>query len=137
MSQVGEQSQQGTGFYRIQPDPSFHGAHAHAKWTVLPTKYICIKSTTVYVPSSELGLSHPPLLPASVPLPPEPKGGGAHSPAGKGLGESQFRRLEKSLALCLLCGVTKERRGGGEGRNTGISRYCNVYVYVHINICIQ
>jgi hypothetical protein len=30
-------------------------------------------------------------------------GGGAHSPAGEGLGESQFRRLEKSLALFLLC----------------------------------
>ncbi len=26
-------------------------------------------------------------------------GGGAHSPAGEGVGESQFRRLEKSLAL--------------------------------------
>ncbi len=36
--------------------------------------------------------------------PPEPKGGGvAHSPAGEGVGESLFRRLEKSLALCLLC----------------------------------
>jgi hypothetical protein len=35
--------------------------------------------------------------------PPGTKGGGAHSPAGKGLGESQFRRLEKGLALCLLC----------------------------------
>jgi hypothetical protein len=31
--------------------------------------------------------------------------GGAHSPASEGLGESQFRRLEKSLALCLLCGL--------------------------------
>ncbi len=41
------------------------------------TKYgTYIKSTTVYVPSSELGLFHPPLSPASVPLPPEPKGGG-------------------------------------------------------------
>jgi hypothetical protein len=39
---------------------------------------------------------HPPLSPASVPLPPEP--GGAHSPAGEGLGESQFRRLEKKLS---------------------------------------
>jgi hypothetical protein len=38
-----------------------------------------------------------PSLPASVPLPPEP-GGGAHSPAGEGLGESQFRRLEKKLS---------------------------------------
>ncbi len=35
--------------------------------------------------------------------PPGTKGGGAHSPAGERLGESQFRRLEKSLALCLLC----------------------------------
>ncbi len=35
--------------------------------------------------------------------PPGPKGGGAHSPAAKGLGESQFQRLEKRLALCLLC----------------------------------
>jgi hypothetical protein len=31
-------------------------------------------------------------------------GGRAHSLAREGLGESQFRRLEKSLALCLLCG---------------------------------
>jgi hypothetical protein len=32
--------------------------------------------------------------------------GGAHSPAGEGLGESQFRRLEKKLSNmhCLLCG---------------------------------
>jgi hypothetical protein len=60
----------------------------------------------VYVLSSELGISQvpTPLAPASVPLPPKP-GGGSHSPAGEGLGESQFRRLEKSLALCLLCGV--------------------------------
>ncbi len=32
-------------------------------------------------------------------LPPGPKGGGAHSPAAKGVKEFQFRRLEKSLAL--------------------------------------
>jgi hypothetical protein len=30
--------------------------------------------------------------------PPEPGGGGAHSAAGEGLGESQFRRLEKKLS---------------------------------------
>jgi hypothetical protein len=60
---------------------------------------------TVCVPASELLDSPTPLSPASVPLPPEPNwgAGGAHSPAGEGLGESQFRRLEKSLALCLLC----------------------------------
>jgi hypothetical protein len=38
------------------------------------------------------------LSPARVPLPPKPKGEGAHSPAGEGLGESQYRRLEKKLS---------------------------------------
>jgi hypothetical protein len=38
-------------------------------------------------------------------LPPWPKGGGAHPPAPKGVGEFQFRRWRKSLALCLLCGI--------------------------------
>ncbi len=59
----------------------------------------------MYFPSSELGLSQPlaPVSPASVPLPPDP-GGGGHSPAGEGLGESQFRRLEKKLSiLATLC----------------------------------
>jgi hypothetical protein len=37
-----------------------------------------------------------PLSAASLPLPPEPEG--AHSPAGEGLGESQFPRLEKKLS---------------------------------------
>ncbi len=49
-----------------------------------------------------------PLSPASVPLLSEP--GGAHSPAGEGLGESQFRQLEKILALCLLYGKTRRNR---------------------------
>jgi hypothetical protein len=39
------------------------------------------------------------------PSPQNRGGGGAHSPAGEGLGESKFRRLEKSLALCLLCAL--------------------------------
>ena len=47
------------------------------------------------------GTLPPPLSPASVPLPPEPKGGEAYSPAGRGLGESQFRRLEKKLTTLL------------------------------------
>ncbi len=47
----------------------------------------------------------PPLQPqVSVPSPPDLRVGGAHSPAAKGVGESQFQRLEKRLALCLLCG---------------------------------
>jgi hypothetical protein len=48
-------------------------------------------------PLVKIGTLPTPLSPASVPLPPEPGGGGAHSPAGDGLGESQFRRLEKKL----------------------------------------
>jgi hypothetical protein len=59
------------------------------------TKYVYIKSTTVHVPSSELGLSQPL---SRQRVCPEPKGGGAHSPAGEGLGESKFRRLEKKLS---------------------------------------
>ncbi len=36
---------------------------------------------------------------------PQSRGGGAHSPAGEGLGASQFRRLEKKLStLPILCG---------------------------------
>jgi hypothetical protein len=63
------------------------------------TKYVFRKSTTVYVPSSELGLSQPPLTRQRLcPSPQNRRGGGAHSPAGEGLGESQFRRLEKKLS---------------------------------------
>jgi hypothetical protein len=47
-----------------------------------------------------------PLAASECALPPVPKGGGANSPAAKGVGESQFQRLEKRLALCLLCGAT-------------------------------
>ncbi len=70
------------------------------------TKYVYIKCTTVNVPSSELDWDPPnPSLASECALPPEPGGeGGAHSPADEVLGESQFRRLEKSLALCLLYG---------------------------------
>ncbi len=75
----------------------------------IATKYIYIKSTTVYVPSLELGLSPPPLSIASVQLPPRAIGGRAHSPAGEGLGKSQFRRLKKKLStmptLCILPSV--------------------------------
>ncbi len=66
-----------------------------------------IKITTVYVPSSEL------VLPQSLsckrvcpPPPPGPKGGGAHSPLAKGVGESKLWRLEKKLStLPILCAV--------------------------------
>jgi hypothetical protein len=79
------------------------GTHAQTTLSFLEllgiTKYVYIKSTTVYVPSSELGLSRQRVCPS----PRNQKGGGAHSPAGEGLGESQFRRLEKRLSNLLLC----------------------------------
>ncbi len=50
---------------------------------------------TVYVTSSELGLSQP--LSRQQVCPSPQNRGGAHSPAGEGLGESQLRRLEKKL----------------------------------------
>jgi hypothetical protein len=45
--------------------------------------------------------------PASEYVPPlEPKGGGgAHSPAGEGMGESQFRRLEEKPSTLPTCDV--------------------------------
>ncbi len=62
------------------------------------------------VPSSELGpLPNSLYLPQAIVYhPPEPKGGGAHSPAGEGVGESQFEQ-QKSLALCLLCATIPQR----------------------------
>ncbi len=69
-------------------------------------------------------------------------GGGAHSPAGEGLGEPQFRRLKKKLStlptlLCVLIlfyaekwraneTVTKESAGKYVISNM---IYCEVYVY--------
>ncbi len=47
------------------------------------------------VTSSEIGTPPPPLPQASVYPLPEPKEGGAHSPAGEGVGGSRLGRLEK------------------------------------------
>ncbi len=54
--------------------------------SIWATKYLYIKGTTVYVPSSELILSHPLSRKRVCPFPPEPKGEGAHSPVGEGFG---------------------------------------------------
>ncbi len=53
----------------------------------------------------------PPLPQASVPLPPPRNRGGGHTRLRmRGVGESQFGRLEKQPALCLLCvhGITRQ-----------------------------
>ncbi len=49
--------------------------------------------------SPRRNLDSPNPSPASECAPPRTKGwGGAHSPAGEGVGEFQFRRLEKKLS---------------------------------------
>jgi hypothetical protein len=71
----------------------------HAQY-VSQSTYIYIKSTTVtvYVPSLELGLSQSQPLSRQRVCPSPRTEGGPHSPAGEGLGEPQFRRLEKKLS---------------------------------------
>jgi hypothetical protein len=49
-------------------------------------------------PLVRIGTLPTPLSPANVPLPPRTGVRRAHSPAGEGLGLSQFRRLEKKLS---------------------------------------
>jgi hypothetical protein len=49
-----------------------------------------------------------PLAASECALPPYQRVGGAHSPAAKGVGESQIQRLEKRLALCLLCELSAQ-----------------------------
>ncbi len=65
--------------------------------------YSCIESTTVYVPSSELGLSHPVSRQRVCPSP-EPKGGGHTRPLARGWGSPNSDDWRDSLALCLFCG---------------------------------
>ncbi len=62
------------------------------------SNHVYIKSTTVCVPLSELGLSQPLSRQGVCPSLQNRGGGGAHSPAGEGLGKSHFRRLEKKLS---------------------------------------
>jgi hypothetical protein len=75
------------------------------------TKYVYIKSTTVYVPSSKLvwPLSRKRVCPPS----PRTKGWGAHSMRLSGWGSPNSDDWRKSLALCLLCDVTHAVRGIG------------------------
>ncbi len=76
----------------------------------VPLAYTVSQSTYIYrapqCMSPRWNWDSPTLSAASeCALPPGPKGGGAYSPAAKGVGESQFQRLEKRLALCLLCAL--------------------------------
>ncbi len=75
-----------------------HAAHAQLVAGSLLTKDVRVSFTKYRYHSVchlvGIGTLPTPLSPASVPLPPEP-GGGGQSPAGEELGESQFRRLQK------------------------------------------
>ncbi len=59
----------------------------------------------MYVPSLELGLSHPLSRQRVFLPPPEPKGGGHTRVRVRGWGSPNSDDWRKSLALCLLCGV--------------------------------
>jgi hypothetical protein len=65
-------------------------------------KYVYIKSTTAYVPSSEMGLSQPLSRQRVCPFP--QNRGGAHLLRVRGWGSPNSDDWRKSLALCLLCG---------------------------------
>jgi hypothetical protein len=56
-----------------------------------------------------IGTPSTPSPTASVYPPPLNQRRGTHSPVGEGVGQSQFGRLEKSLTLCLLCGLHTNR----------------------------
>jgi hypothetical protein len=80
--------------------------------SVVP-KYLYIKSTTVYVPSSELGL-YQPLYRQRVCHSPQNRGGGGQTRLRlRGWGSPNSDDLRKSLALCLLCGVVVPARHAG------------------------
>jgi hypothetical protein len=68
------------------------------------TKHVYIKSTIVYVPSSELGLSQP-LSRQRACSSPQNRGGGHTRRGARGWGSPNSDDLRKSLALCLLCVV--------------------------------
>ncbi len=70
--------------------------------------HICLE---YYVPRQNW-TSPPPFPQASVYLQPGTKGGGGHSPAGKGVGGPITDDWRKSLALCLLCAAGHIFHGG-------------------------
>jgi hypothetical protein len=101
--------------------------HRHSVWEFIQmgtytnaciphaTKYIYLQSTTVYVPSSELGLFHPLSRQRVCPSPQHQRG---FSPSSKELGSTNSDGLEKSLALCLLCATCNKATWKGRGPET-------------------
>jgi hypothetical protein len=77
---------------------------------VFVTKYLYIKSTTVHVPSSELGLSQPLSLASKGAPPPTTGEGGTTRLLVRGRGSPYSDDWRKSLALYLLCGLCTQRK---------------------------
>ncbi len=110
-----EREVSGKGRGRQEPNKTCSLVHVRPEWMgrkpILISKWQTVDSLQYHLehklhvnieyhsvcPLVGIGTLPPPLSPASVPLPPEPRGG-SHSPAGDGLGESQFRRLENKLS---------------------------------------
>ncbi len=65
--------------------------------TVQNTKYLYVRVPQCMSPRQNIGVSQPLSRQRVCPCS-QNRGGGAHSPAGEGLGDSQFRRLEKKLS---------------------------------------
>jgi hypothetical protein len=91
-------------------EKAFKHSRRHIFIPIAPhTKYVYIKSTTLYVPSSELGLSQP-LSRQRVCLSLRTKGGGGGGHTRllvRGCGSCNSDDWRKSLALCLkICGTT-------------------------------
>ncbi len=79
------------------PDPHPRFKYFNPK-TWFPTQSTYIYRASQWMSPRRNWDSPTPLAASECPLPPGLKGGGAHSPAAKGVGESQFRRLEKKLS---------------------------------------
>jgi hypothetical protein len=77
-------------------------------YNIVTYTHIYLQSTTVYVPSSELGLSHPLSRQRVCPSPRNQMGGGGECTRlrVRGRGTPNSDDWRKSLALCLLCAYT-------------------------------
>ncbi len=74
---------------------------------------VSVTKYTVYVPSSEWGLSHPS---ECAPPPPEPKGGGHTRLRVRGWGRPNSDDWRKSIALCLLGGFNADKLANSSRR---------------------
>jgi hypothetical protein len=83
--------------------------HSFVDYLGMTTKYVYIKSTTAYVPLSELGLSQPLCRQRVYPSPQNRWGGGGHTRLlVRGWESPNSDDWRKSLSLCLLCGYDKQ-----------------------------